>query len=433
MVRIVMSMVVGLMVAGTAAAAPGDHVRVGDVEFVPDVDLGVEYRTNVYRHETTTIPAGDFRIAPGLLMALQGDDHQFEFSGEWILRKYFFVSDDELASPLPSSERIGNLDRFDEFSLAAGADTFRRNVVGFRISEEMALVNFRADAEFADVPYSSQLRNVIGAGIRINPGPALEIVPGGQWTYDSFRIPGVDGSERALNSRNQFGPVLNAKWAFLPRTSLVGSASWMVNQWEINTLESGVNEAYGAEIALPNSNHIKTMVGVDGRFTEKLFAQLMVGYGVALYNEDSVVGLELPPAASADATGADGFLLKSQLRYTISPSEENRTGSSAAVGYVRDFKPSFFTNYIQMNQLFLDYLGRFGDFQPGFRYEVRFEDYHGEIERHDIVNRLGADVQYNATDWAAFTAGGWWQQRASTDDLVEYDDFNLHALATFVY
>src|SRR5687768_5171269 len=160
MVRFVISMAAGVMVAATAVAAPGDHVRVGEVEFVPDVDLGVEYRTNVYRDEATTIPAGNFRIAPGLLVAMQGDDHEFEFSGEWILRKYFFVSDDELGSSLPTSDRIGNLDRFDEFSIAAGADTFRRNVVGFRLSEQMALVNFRADADYADIPYSSQFRNV---------------------------------------------------------------------------------------------------------------------------------------------------------------------------------------------------------------------------------------------------------------------------------
>lgn len=433
MARFVISMVLGVMCAATAAAAPGDHVRVGDVEFAPDVDLGLEYRSNVYRDELTTIPAANFRIAPGLLMVMQGDDHEFRLSGEWILRKYFFVSDDELASPLPSATRIGNLDRFDEFSVSAGADTFRRNVVGFKLSEEMALVNFRADAEFADVPYSSQFRNTLGAGIRINPGPALEFVPGGQWTYDSFRVPGIDGSERALNNRNQYGPTLGVKWAFLPRTSFVGTGSWMVNQWETNVLESGVNEAYGAEIALPNSNHIKTMVGVDGRFTEKLFAQLMVGYGVAIYNEDSAPVQEATTGAGADATGADGFLLKTQLRYTLTPSEETRTGSSVALGYVRDFKPSFFTNYIQMNQVFVDYVGRFGDFQPGLRYEVRLESYHGEIERQDIVNRLGGDIRYNATDWAAFTLGGWWQQRASSDDLVEYDDVNLHALATFVY
>ena len=53
--------VVGVMLATAARAAPGDHVRVGEAELVADVDLGLEYRSNVYRQEATTFPAANFR------------------------------------------------------------------------------------------------------------------------------------------------------------------------------------------------------------------------------------------------------------------------------------------------------------------------------------------------------------------------------------
>jgi hypothetical protein len=424
---------VWVLLSAEAFAGPGDHIRVGDVELAPDLDLGAEVRTNVYRDEAVAVPAANFRIAPGLLAAAQGDDHEFRGSGEWVLRKYFFVADERIP-PLPAgSSRVENLDRFDEFSVGAGADTFKRNVIGFRISDDMALRNFRSDAEFADIPYTSQLRNTVGAGLRINPGPALEFVPGGQWTWDSFRVPAADGADRALNNRNTFGPVLDAKWAFLPRTAVVANASWMVNDWQNNVLDSAPEEEFGAEVALPNSNHVKTMAGIDGRFTDRVFAQLMVGYGVAMYNEDTVEGAEAGEGAGDDATGGDGFLMKAQLRYSLTPSDETRRGSSIAAGYVRDFKPSFFTNFIQVNQLFADYQGRVGDLRTGVRYELRFEDYHGEVARNDIVNRVNADLTYPAADWASFTAGGWWQQRASSENTVEYDDVNFHLLTTFVY
>lgn len=422
------------LMALSAWAAPGDHIRVGDVELVPEVDLGAELRTNVYRDETTSVSAADFRIAPGLAASASGDDHEFRANGKWILRKYFYVGDDQLDLAVPTSERIGNLDRFDEFNISAGMDTFRRNIVGFKLADDIALQNFTADAEYADVPYSSQLRNTLTGGLRTNPGQALEVTPGGAWTLDSFRVPSADGLERNLNTRNTFGPTLVAKWAFLPRTSIVANASWMVIDWQENALTAVDSQEYGGEIALPNSNHVKVTAGIDGRFTEKLFAQLELGYGVALYNEKSVATVaDSATASAADATGLDGLLVKSQLRYSITPTDEGRPGSSVAVGFLRDFRPSFFTNYVQVNQLFADYHGRFGIVMPALRYELRFEDYNGEIARNDIVNRVTGDLTIAARDWASVTAGGWWQQRASSVDTVEYDDVNFHLLATFTY
>lgn len=416
---------------GTAWAAPGDHIRVGDVEVVPDIDLGAEYRTNVYRSETGRIPSGNLRFAPGLTATAAGDDHEFRFGGEWELRKFFFVADPVDNDPLTGAERVRRLDRFNEFAVSAGFDTFRRNLVGFKLSNETGLKNWTADAEFSELPYTSQFRNDLNGGVRVNPGPALEIVPGGAWAYDSFQVPGERG-ERGLNKRNTYGPRLDAKWAFLPRTSLVVHGSYMFHAWQTNLFEAFGPEV-GADFALPNSQHIKFTTGVDGRFTEKLSAQGMIGYGVALYDEDSVLSQEDLERISADLVGAAGILAKAQVRYQLNPGDQDRPGTSLAAGYVRDFRDSFFTNFVSLNQLFVQANGRLGDFQPMLRYELRFEDYRGEIERNDVVNRFTGDIGYWFSDWAAVTAGMWWQQRASSTDNVEYDDFNLHAMATFTY
>ena len=99
MIRMIAGSFVGLLaqiwLATGALAAPGDHIRAGDVELVPDIDLGGEFRTNVYRSEVDAVPAANFRIAPGLLVAAEGDDHDFRLGGEWVLRKYFFVGDND--------------------------------------------------------------------------------------------------------------------------------------------------------------------------------------------------------------------------------------------------------------------------------------------------------------------------------------------------
>ncbi|MEQ1570474.1 MAG: hypothetical protein ABMA64_32885 [Myxococcota bacterium] len=408
-----------LTLSAPALAEPGDHIRAGEVEIAPDIDVGAEYRTNVFREEVDPIPAANMRFAPGVLVSAGGEDHDFRASGEWVLRKYFFVGQNDTF--IEESDQVGNLDRLDEFSIAAGADTFKRSVVGFRLADDMELRNFTADCEFCDTPYLSQFRNSLGAGVRINPGAALQVVPGARWTFDSFRIPATDGSDRGFNNRNTYGPMVEAKWSFLPRTAVVANAEWMVNSWQFNVLE---------DAALPNSNQIKGVVGIDGRFTEKVLAQVMLGYGVGTFNEDTVVG---NTAAAVDATGLDGLILRTQLRYLLTPSEENRAGSSVTAGYVRDFRPSFFTNYLQLNQVFADLHARLGPVEPSLRYDLRFENYNGLVDRSDTVNKFTGDVRVPASDWASFTAGGWWQQRASTDFPVEYDDFNLHALATFVY
>jgi hypothetical protein len=429
MTRTFASLMVTCWISGIAFAAPGDHIRAGDLEFVPNLALGLEYHTNVYRSEDEATPAANLRIAPGANLTASGDDHEFVFGGMWELRKYVYVADSSDLDP------VSNLDRFDEFSLSAGANLFKRNIVGFRLGEQMAQRNWTVDTELADTPYTSQFRNAMSAGVRINPGPALEIVPGATWTYDALYLPRfVAGEERLANQRNAYGPRLDAKYAFLPRTSLVGQVIWTHQEWQNHSLDAFSSDpTFGGSLELANSNHVKARAGIDGRFTEKIFAQALVGYGVGLYNPDSVPGAEDPASIDQDATGISGLLVTTQLKYQITPGTAEAPGSSVAAGYVKDFRDSFFTNYIDANELFAVYAGRFGDLQPALRYELRFEGYHGDIERSDVTNRLSLDVTYTAREWASFTAGASWIQRASSDDAVEFDDVQLRILANFTY
>ncbi|MCB9686770.1 MAG: hypothetical protein H6738_13400 [Alphaproteobacteria bacterium] len=404
---------------------------------IPSIALGLQYHTNIYRSEVVSTPAADLNVTPGVSATAAGDDHEFSANGEWTLQKYFFVGDNGLNTTLTSGQRLSNLDRIDQFHVGAGADLFKLNKVGLRLSDDLTQRNWVIDSPSANVPYTSQLRNAFSMGLRANPGPALELVPGFGWTYDLYRKPDfstetVDDTRR-LNGRNTFGPKLDAKWAFLPRTALVAHLTYEHNDWNNNTIQSVAGGEVGSQLDIPNSDFVRGLAGIDGRFTEKLFLQAMLGYGVGIFSPGSVDSPEDLDTISVNIGGLDGLLVKAQVKYQLTPKTEATQGSAVSVGYVKDFRSSFFTNYVAMNQVFAQFKGQFDQFEPSLRYELRFEDYEGEVSRNDIVNRLVGGVAWNAADYASVSGNLSWQQRASSLDNVEYDAVGLGIVAKFKY
>jgi hypothetical protein len=413
-----------------AAAAPGDHIRAGVVEIVPRVDLGLIYHSNIYRAETDPSAASNLDVSPGIAVSASEDDHEFVVDGAWSLQKYVFVggTDGDLRST-----RIANLDRFDTFNVGASAALFKRSVVGLKLSNDTIQRNWTIDSEEADVPYITQFRNAFGAGLRTNPAPALEITPGFQWTYDAFRAPLLDASQddRSLNKRTMLGGKLDAKWAFLPRTALVGRFDYSNNSWAQNVVTSQVGGGGSGQLAIPNSSFVKGSFGIDGRFTERVSALALLGFGTSFFSADSVSGAVAPALDAMSAT--DGILVKAQLKYAIVPSSETTPGAAINLGYVKDFRSSFFTNYVAYNQLFAEFRGQFDRLEPSLRYEVRFEGYEGAVQRNDLVHVLRGGMGVQAAKFARFDGSLGYLVRTSSIDTIEYNDVHLVLGATFVY
>jgi len=411
----------GALSAGTASAAPGDHIRAGDAELVPSIQVGGEYRTNLYRTETDPIGGANLRVAPGANLTVGSDDHSFRAGGQWEIRKFLFAQEGTGAeADLTPAQRAARFDRFSDFGLTAGADLFRREVVGFQLAESIDFRNNSTDAQFAEAPFTSQFRNQLSGGVPVRPGPALAITPGAVWTYDQYLAPRQEAFDtRVLNNRQSYGPTLSAKWAFLPRTSLYANTSYMFNRWT----EGEVGEAVADTVFnTPDNQMIRFMAGLDGRFTERIFLNIGAGYGVGLYE------------TGANATGLDGLLLAAQGRYQIIQGEGDRGGAAWSLGYTKEFRDNFFANYVSINRIYTGLSGAVGDFRPTLQYELRIEGYEGTAQaRDDLVNRVTADVGYALSDWATLTPGAYWQQRASSVDNVEYDDWNIHLFGTFTY
>ena len=234
------------------------------------------------------------------------------------------------------------------------------------------------------------------------------------------------GERDRLNNRNTYGPTLDVKWDFFPHTAVVFHTHYDLNRWGQNSLDS-LDGALG-DISVPNSSHFKATLGLEGRFTAKLYADLILGYGFALYDEASVAGAVA--AAAADLSGIDGLLVKTQLRYRITPETE------ASVGYRRDFTDSFFTNYVTYDHLYAQFAANIADIRPRIRYSLRFEGYEGQVTRNDVVNSLDLGADYDFRKWGQVNAGFNWTQRAIAEQIyqdAEYDEFRFDVGATFTY
>ena len=111
------------------------------------------------------------------------------------------------------------------------------------------------------------------------------------------------------------------------------------------------------------------------------------------------------------------------------PSEQSNVGLS----YRKDFLDAFFTNVVKYDTVQLTGAFRLGSFEPSFGYLLRTEQYSGDLSRDDILNRFSAGLRYYASEASSIELGMWWQERASSDVSVEYDDISTFLTYDFVY
>lgn len=416
-----------LLVPAVAVAGPGDGIQLGgDATLSPRIAAGFEYRTNVYREEVDPEGGGWLRLAPGLTLGASSKKNEVVLDGEWELQKYLFV---ESTDVLSSGDQVKRLDRFDNFTVDFRGDFLKDRKVGLQLSNTSLLRSTSTDADYSDAPFATQFRDELEGGLRLTPSKALTSEIHGSYAYDEFRLPPVgDAKPEVFNQRHTYGPVLTGRYAFLPRTAWVLDARVLLFNWTENVVAANPADPGGeSELNKPDSTHVKVKTGIQGQYTDKVSADLLVGYGVALYDEAGAGGAEAADAA-ADVTGLDGLLLEAQVRYRTT--EKTLLG----LGYRRDFMDSWVTNYIRYDYVFAQFSGTVAkSFRPLIRYGIRLEDYQGDLPRNDVVNRLDLGLDWLAQDWAVVGATVGWQQRASSLDDLEYDDVRVGLHATLTY
>jgi hypothetical protein len=443
-----------LLTAPAVRAAPGDHVRLGNTVITPSVMTGLEYHSNVYLADGDVQPEYgglSWVLKPDLKLALQNEKVQVDFGLGWGLRKFVDFAPGDAVN-------LENADSFSNFSSSLGINALTKSLVGLRLDDKFEVLNTPGE-----LPGATSNANVVhisndaNGGIVIRPGSALEVDVLGNFGVDLFTLPEeLITNTATYNNRLSYGPVLSGSWKFLPKTSLVGSASVGWTSWQYNlvpTVGSEVEEVdYGECLGKPNAISWRTLWGVRGQFTQKLAASAQLGYGQMYYDEQSVID-------DADACGSsgssaeidiigdntfardltsftEGLLVNAQVAY--SPLRNHKL----TFGYRKDFQDALFTNYVAFNYLFLRYEGMFVDrLALNAEATYRIDAFHGEVTRDDqnIGIKVGGAWQF--TNYLSVGGSGGWNERACLDPACEngifyptqYDDFWGQLGVTFTY
>lgn len=403
--------VAGLLLSTGAAAAPGDHIRAGNLTVTPSLSAGFQYRSNAFRQTSNPQGAGNGVLTPAVVAKLQSKDVSFELNGRYGLQKYLFLTN--VDDPAARRQRISALDRFNNVNLGTGFKVTTQPV-GVHADFALALVNNPSDLDLnSDDPYTTQFRNELNTGIDFSPGPALQISPGFSYTWTQYFVPTTDAVRDPFNARNSYQPTLDVVYRFLPRTSFVANASYSFNRWADNAPEAG-----DGAIQVNDSDLGRVTAGVQGRLTERLKVVLSAGTGFGKFSDGLPLGA-LP-----------GLIAVVSGTYDVLPEH------SVTVGYRKSFFDSFFTNSVSVSSFEGRWNGKYGEkLSSNLALGTRFERYDGDSvdNRRDQVTRLNAGLAYKFNSWAGMGVDGGWLQRRSTATAAEYDDIRAGVNAVFTY
>ena len=421
--------------------------RAGEADVVPAVEAGLGFTSNAYREENYGDHLADaglaFELRPSLSLSLSSPDILFDMTTAYRLRKFF-------------KRDLTNLDRFADITLNAGLDVLPKAVVGFKVDER--LKNEAREAEIdtyveEDAPIQGDANlkhfsNDTVVQVAVHPGGALSADVGVRITADNYRIPDtftLDG-RASLNDRFGWGPDLDVYWRFFPKTAIVGSFEMEMFDWKDNFLDASGGESpredLGDFLGIPDGTLWQANAGLRGRLTNKLLVGLLVGYGQAIYDEQSSVddaqgegaGDEADGEAegfATDLTGLEGLLFTAEVGYSPVATQ------SLKVGVRKDFDDVYFTNFVDFYYTYGRYEGLFFDkFSLGGELGYRFELYKGEVTRNDHYLRVGGDLAWHAASFLDVGTNIDWSRRASADrehPEVEYDVFEIFAGVSLHY
>ncbi len=433
----------GLSAAGTGsvARAAGEEqggIRSGMAVVEPALEFLGTWRSNVYLTETDEQAGFYFGLNPTLGLSLDAPEARLGMNAGYFARIY----------PKPE---LRNLNRFNDVALDTDFDLAPSGVVGLRTKFGYNVSSRPSEAEAASTAYL-QKQDLDGqALVMIRPGSSLELGAGGfvQW-LDYNTDENVSNIRSAnLNNRLEYGPRVDFKWRFFPKTAVVGGYRYSWFYWKDNALwvdnqADWVRDYFtevGDLLGIPDGRDTHAYFGVRGRFTEKLILGLVAGYAQLNYLEETVdadaaneiaQGFSLGPGYDADVKGfPQGLTANVEVGYQLAPRH------NFLVGYRRDFRDIFFTNYVGYNDFFAQYSGELGDrvkanLNGGFRTEA----YRGAYSRDDAFLRVAANLSYAAASYVDLRVGGWWNERASADrehPEIEYDDFGAFGGVKFHY
>jgi len=417
-------------------AEPGDHIGTGTVEIAPSVTVSTHHRNNVYLQEGEL--GGGQATTPGTALVVNPN-----IGVEWDDPNVLFRSGLAYTATQYLQSEVSNLNRYNDVDVSGHLDLVRRGLIGLSFQDRFKINGYESEAQKADDPYIQTIGNRGSGRFNIRPGPSLEISLGGDFSSTAYDTPNSGDYVRAgQNDRVAYGPGLEMKWHFLPKTAVV--FEWESEQfdWSNNFVGSSGNlgQDVGDFLGVPDGSLMRTRGGLRGRVTQKLVLRMLAGYGTADYDELTVSSETTsdtePESDISQGFGVDlgfptGLLAEIDLEYTP------RESQSVSIKYRRDFEDVFFTNFVVFNRFQVNYDGQFaGRYVLSASSTLRLENYQGEVTRQDIRLLNAVGLQYSATKYLVVNLGTRWRRRVSVAGEypdIEYDDLDVHAGMTLTY
>ena len=439
-----------------AHAGPGDHIRTGDAVITPSVMTGIEAHSNLYLADgggqSPEVSAMAWVLRPRVQMDLNARTVVFNLGAGYGMKAFIdFYPEDDFHPE--------NANRFSDLDADMSLVLFPQSKVGVKLVDRL-----QNESLAAELPTSAgsgtanvvHTKNDLTGGVVLRPGSALAFDLLGQFGLDSYVIPLELTTEdnASFNGRTQYGPAVNGTWKFLPKTSMIASFSYNFLRWDNNLIEAlgpdVEGSSIGSYIGKPDADAWRLSAGVTGQFTQKLAASAQLGFGMMLYDEQSV--LDDPRADflggssnelnrvgdetfATDTSIGDGVLVNLQVSYAP------RRGHTLTAGYRKDFQDVMFSNYVAYNHVFLRYEGTIQNrVGIGGEMSYRLDSFHGEVARNDQNILAAVNASYKLTPYLSAGASGSWSRRAcaakdcdGTFYSTQYDDFSGTVGATFAY
>lgn len=445
-------LVVGLVACAHARAAfaqdaPPErrYVRVGTAELAPKVTFGGEYDSNAYHEQDHEHDVFSIVVEPSATLAHKTESTILDAHATYHLQKYL---DFKKAWP-----HYANLDRYRDGHAGLKLQILPKAPAGVNLDGRLVSTDRPSEALYSPASalihrFTSQATGHLVA----RPGQALEFQGGMYVMWDDYKVPETANPEmnENYNSRLSYAALLQGRWKFFPRTTVVLDGKWEWFEWDNNLIniqsEPGVEPgAHGSYLGSPDGDMLKVRAGLQGKVTERLGVNLSGGWVWGTYDEQSVLdeaALLIPDLeASVDDDLSQGFGRDVQgidrLTVTLVGEYAVDQASRFSAGYVRDVQDVYFTNYLVYDYVYGKYrrifTPRFGAAVEG---GYRREAFRGEVSRDDHVLRAKGDLTYAINRWLSTTVGVWWDERASVGGVhpdVEFDNVNvhLHLIATY--
>jgi hypothetical protein len=305
----------------------GIGIKLGSsMVFHPGLGVEAGYDSNVFYQDGGTVGAARLRIVPSIAFATLPPQRLEDAEGG-------------LTGKKPSVEfRFGFAGVYEDWF---GKSTMLEKRRDFGIDTDLALILFpygkfrlkiwdqfsrtiRAPNEAMRSNFTLD-HNIAGLGLHVVPGEAFDAGLDYRYNLNFYELDML----RDAGNYHRHDIQVSLKWKFLPKTAFVFKGVVAPYMRWADALTTG---AY--QFPLSNSVNLETSIGLVGLFTPRFGVAASIGYGGGFFKTGD---------------DFDSVVASAELRFFVTPM------SAIRAGFVRDFRPSYFTNYYERNEGYLSY------------------------------------------------------------------------------